>query len=272
MGIAGLACRDLAFEPPVRVSELGSTAGAIARMGRGCGRSSPSGLGAGIVARAFMGHAAGLAAHEWRPDVGLARPRGPARLRARAARSFVGGTARRACRASRAWVERAAARRAGSIVGRAGRRTRTARGSDRPVVESTRGSCLGSDRRGGSRRPGPRGKRMGAAARGRAALAADRRPVVGGSRRCAAGGAFVDRVGRAGLGHSQERRAGRSGAAAVEPAGGPRMVGPGRCLGRPAIDRCGPGGGRAIRPGATGRGTYSRSRSPRSTTVAAAVV
>jgi len=270
LGIAGLACRDLAFEPPVRVSELGSTAGAIARMGRGCGRSSPSGLGAGIVARAFMGHAAGLAAHEWRPDVGLARPRGPAR--ARAAHSFVGGTARRVCRASRAWVERAAARRAGSIVGRAGRRTRTARGSDRPVVESTRGSCLGSDRRGGSRRPGPRGKRMGAAARGRAALAADRRPVVGGSRRCAAGGAFVDRVGRAGLGHSQERRAGRSGAAAVEPAGGPRMVGPGRCLGRPAIDRCGPGGGRAIRPGATGRGTYSRSRSPRSTTVAAAVV
>src|SRR5207247_1006600 len=202
---------------------------------------------------------------------GVAAPWAP-RTRARAAHSFVGGTARRACRASRAWVERAAARRAGSIVGRAGRRTRTARGSDRPVVESTRGSCLGSDRRGGSRRPGPRGKRMGAAARGRAALAADRRPVVGGSRRCAAGGAFVDRVGRAGLGHSQERRAGRSGAAAVEPAGGPRMVGPGRCLGRPAIDRCGPGGGRAIRPGATGRGTYSRRRSPRSTTVAAAVV
>src|SRR5439155_20444257 len=93
LGIAGLACRDLAFEPPVRVSELGSTAGAIAGMGRGCARSSPSGLGAGRVARAFMGHAAGLAAHALRPDVALSRPPGPAGLRARAARSFVGGTA-----------------------------------------------------------------------------------------------------------------------------------------------------------------------------------
>jgi len=162
---------------------------------------------------------------------------GPAsRARASAARRHPSGARCSTSRASpfmgRAGCTRSFVGRSGACGGSTTGRAREARLPDSAVMEPA-GSGMGSSEARGLARPGPVVARLGSALARRRRASADGRAVVGGAWRSSCAQVRVlERTGRAGVGHAEDRRAGRPGGTFVGSAG----RAPGRPVGRSSVE------------------------------------
>ena len=174
-------------------------------------------------AGAFMGRATSFSgsASRARASAARRRPSGAGFGTARAG-SFMGGAG-----CTRSFVGRSGAC-SGSTTGRA----REASLPDGAVVEPA-GSGMGPSEARRLARPGAVVERLGSAIARRGRASADGRAVVGGAWRSSRAQVRVmERTGRAGVGHAEDRRAGRPGGTFVGSAGGA----PGRPVGRSSVE------------------------------------